>query len=96
MSIALIIATYAIGLIFNFQLSIFNFLIVFFCLAGTTLIREVRQVFLALDRSLEEGRKQVARIVGRDTKELSAQEVGTTDAGQLREGDDSRRRSAVH
>ena len=77
MSIALIIATYAIGLIFNFQLSIFNFLIVFFCLAGTTLIREVRQVFLALDRSLEEGRKQVARIVGRDTKELSAQEVRT-------------------
>ena len=55
----------------------FEALIVFFCLAGTTLIREVRQVFLALDRSLEEGRKQVARIVGRDTKELSAQEVRT-------------------
>jgi adenosylcobinamide-phosphate synthase len=46
-------------------------------LAGTTLIREVRQVFLALDRSLEDGRKQVARIVGRDTSELSAQEVRT-------------------
>ena len=55
----------------------FEALIVFFCLAGTTLIREVRQVFLALDRSLDEGRKQVARIVGRDTKELSAQEVRT-------------------
>ncbi len=53
----------------------FEALIVFFCLAGTTLIREVRAVFLALDRSLEEGRKQVARIVGRDTSELSAQEV---------------------
>ena len=52
-------------------------LIVFFCLAGTTLIREVRQVFLALDRSLDEGRQQVARIVGRDTSELSAQEVRT-------------------
>ena len=51
--------------------------IVFYCLAGTTLIREVRQVFLALDRSLEEGRRQVARIVGRDTSELSAQEVRT-------------------
>jgi len=37
----------------------------------------VRQVFLALDRSLEEGRAQVARIVGRDTSELSAQEVRT-------------------
>ncbi|MGX8694882.1 MAG: adenosylcobinamide-phosphate synthase CbiB [Prevotella sp.] len=52
-------------------------LIIFYCLAGTTLIREVRAVFLALDRSLEEGRQQVARIVGRDTSELSAQEVRT-------------------
>ena len=56
---------------------IFDTVIVFYCLAGTTLIREVRQVFLALDRSLEEGRTQVARIVGRDTSELSAQEVRT-------------------
>jgi adenosylcobinamide-phosphate synthase len=52
-------------------------ILVFYCLAGTTLIREVRAVFLALDRSLEEGRRQVARIVGRDTSELSAQEVRT-------------------
>ena len=77
MAIGLIAATYAVGLIINYQLSIINFLFVFFCLAGTTLIREVRAVFLALDRSLEEGRKQVARIVGRDTSELSAQEVRT-------------------
>ena len=56
---------------------LFDSLLVFCCLAGTTLIREVRQVFLALDRSLEDGRKQVARIVGRDTSELSAQEVRT-------------------
>jgi adenosylcobinamide-phosphate synthase len=55
----------------------FEALIVFFCLAGTTLIREVRAVFHALDRSLDEGRKQVARIVGRDTSELTAQEVRT-------------------
>ena len=52
-------------------------IIIFYCLAGTTLIREVRAVFLALDCSLEEGRRQVARIVGRDTSELSAQEVRT-------------------
>ena len=51
--------------------------IIFYCLAGTTLIREVREVFLALDRSLDEGRKQVARIVGRDTSQLTAQEVRT-------------------
>ena len=61
----------------NLFTCIFDALIIFYCLAGTTLIREVRAVFLALDRSLEEGRKQVARIVGRDTSELSAQEVRT-------------------
>lgn len=66
---------------FSFLIPHFSFLIsallIFFCLAGTTLIREVREVFLAVDRSLEEGRQQVARIVGRDTTELSAQEVRT-------------------
>ena len=50
-------------------------ILIFYCLAGTTLIREVREVFRAADRSLEEGRKQVARIVGRDTAALSDQEV---------------------
>ena len=58
-------------------LYLFDILAIFYCLAGTTLIREVRAVFLALDCSLEEGRQQVARIVGRDTSELSAQEVRT-------------------
>ena len=65
----------------SFLIPHFSFLIsallFFYCLAGTTLIREVREVFLAVDRSLDEGRKQVARIVGRDTSELSAQEVRT-------------------
>ena len=56
---------------------LFTSILIFFCLAGTTLIREVREVFRAVDRSLEEGRKQVARIVGRDTSELSAQEIRT-------------------
>lgn len=51
--------------------------VVFYCLAGSTLIREVREVFLVLDRSLEQGRRQVARIVGRDTSQLTAQEVRT-------------------
>jgi len=58
-------------------LILFDAVAIFYCLAGTTLIREVRAVFLALDRSLEEGRAQVARIVGRDTSQLSAQEVRT-------------------
>lgn len=52
-------------------------ILIFFCLAGTTLIKEVRAVFKAVDRSLEEGRRQVARIVGRDTANLTAQEVRT-------------------
>lgn len=50
---------------------------IFFCLAGHTLRKEVRMVFEAVDRSIDEGRAQVARIVGRDTNELSAQEVRT-------------------
>ena len=68
---------YACSLV-HFALSfVFSAIIIFYCLAGTTLIREVRAVFLALDRSLDEGRRQVARIVGRDTSQLSAQEVRT-------------------
>lgn len=61
----------------TYALYLFDAIAIFYCLAGTTLIREVRAVFLALDRSLDEGRRQVACIVGRDTSELSAQEVRT-------------------
>lgn len=50
---------------------------VFFCLAGKTLIREVKRVFEAVDRSTEEGRTQLSRIVGRDTSCLSDQEIRT-------------------
>lgn len=52
-------------------------LFIFFCLAGTTLIKEVKMTFEAADRSLEEGRRQVGRIVGRDTSGLSLQEIRT-------------------
>lgn len=52
-------------------------ILIFYCLAGTTLIREVRMVFKAVDDSLEKGRIQVGRIVGRDTACLSAHEVRT-------------------
>lgn len=52
-------------------------ILVFYCLAGTTLVREVRMVFEAADRSLDQGRRQVARIVGRDTASLSDHEVRT-------------------
>jgi adenosylcobinamide-phosphate synthase len=69
-----VLCSFAYGAAF---VTAFDALAIFYCLAGTTLIREVRQVFLAVDRSLDEGRAQVARIVGRDTSELSAQEVRT-------------------
>lgn len=51
--------------------------LVFYCLAGHTLRKEVRMVFEAVDRSTEDGRRQVARIVGRDTSELTPQEIRT-------------------
>ena len=54
-----------------------DLIFLFYSLAGTTLCREVRMVFDAVERSEEEGRKQVARIVGRDTSTLSAQEIRT-------------------
>ena len=57
--------------------TLFDAILIFYFLAGTTLIREVRQVFIALERSLDDGRQQVARIVGRDTSQLSEQEVRT-------------------
>ena len=44
------IASFSPGLLLALQI-----LTIFFCLAGTTLIREVRMVFEAVDRSLEEG-----------------------------------------
>lgn len=56
---------------------IFQSIIIYYCLAGTTLIREVRMVFEAADRSLDEGRRQVSRIVGRDTAALTDDEVRT-------------------
>ena len=58
-------------------LRIVESVLIFYCLAGTTLIREVREVFRAVDRSVEEGRERVARIVGRDTSELTPQEIRT-------------------
>lgn len=52
-------------------------IIVFYCLAGKTLVDEVKQVFKSVDISVEEGRKQIARIVGRDTSQLSPQQIRT-------------------
>ena len=50
---------------------------VFYCLAGTTLTKEVRMVFAACREGLDAARRQVARIVGRDTGSLDEQEIKT-------------------
>lgn len=83
--LSLFFASYFVGILFLepvlgseillFLLFTFEGLGIFYCLAGTTLIKEVRMVFDALDRSLADGRKQLSRIVGRDTSSLSHEEV---------------------
>ena len=83
-SVFLIVGTFAVTWLFLRILSSVWWLdiavqsiLVFYCLAGTTLIREVRMTFAAVDDSVESGRRQVGRIVGRDTSCLSAQEIRT-------------------
>ena len=85
LAVVLIFLTFAVtwGLLYGVQRAfglqerpiIIEAILIFYCLAGTTLCREVRMVFEAADHSLEAGRRQVARIVGRDTTQLSDQEV---------------------
>ncbi len=82
-----IIATmvyYAIYMLAAFSLCLSHILfvtistvLIFFCLAGHTLRKEVMLVFKATERSVEDGRRQVARIVGRDTDKLTIQECRT-------------------
>lgn len=83
-AVVLIVAVYALGVSILTALTPLQWVkvavesvLVYYCLAGTTLIREVKMVFLAVDRSLDEGRRQVGRIVGRDTASLSPQEIRT-------------------
>lgn len=83
-SLFLIIGVFVVtGIILRFVSSIWwldiavQSILVFYCLAGTTLIREVRMTFVAVDESLESGRRQVGIIVGRDTSELTSQEIRT-------------------
>ena len=78
-----IVLTACTFMLFTLILSLFDDVIcvvleavcIFYCLAGTTLVREVKSVFAAVDVSVEQGRAQVSRIVGRDTSALSAQEI---------------------
>lgn len=75
-AVSWLLLNYAFRLSYGLGLAL-SIIGVFFCLAGKTLSDEVRLVFEAMDESLEKGRTQVGRIVGRDTSELSAQEIRT-------------------
>lgn len=68
---------YFVGIIHPYLFGILTAIGVFYCLAGKTLAMEVKAVFEAVERSTEEGRRQVARIVGRDTSGLTPQEIRT-------------------
>jgi len=84
-TVVLVAATFAIThycLLLSEQISpvisfFLNSFIVFFCLSALTLRKEVTMVFEALHQSLYKGRKQVARIVGRDTKNLTTTQIKT-------------------
>lgn len=84
-SLLLIALTFGITYIFILFLNrihlylgtLISSIIVFYCLAGKTLITEVKNTFLAVNKSLEFGRIHVSRIVGRDTSQLNEQQIKT-------------------
>ncbi len=55
--------------------SIFSVLMLFYCLANKTLIEEGKAVFVELEKGIEEGRKRLSWIVGRDTSTLNEQQI---------------------
>lgn len=54
---------------------VFTAIFLFLGLANHTLLKEVWMVEKALGKGLDEGRKQVQRIVGRDTSQLNEQQI---------------------
>lgn len=83
-SIALISATYAFFFFLNEILSSLNLVVyitvnslfVWYGLANKSLITEGKQVFEVLkDDGIEAGRNQLSRIVGRDTSQLTPQQI---------------------
>ncbi|HEX2934394.1 MAG TPA: adenosylcobinamide-phosphate synthase CbiB [Bacteroidales bacterium] len=64
-------------LVNSYSTWILNSILVYFCLANKSLIDEGKAVFKALEQSLEAGRKRLTWIVGRDTSNLTANQVRT-------------------
>ena len=59
-----------------FAYIIFSTVILFYCIANKTLVDEGKAVFNALhEKGLDEGRKRLSWIVGRDTSQLSTQQI---------------------
>jgi len=55
---------------------VFSVLMLFYCLANKTLVKEGKAVFNVLQKEgLEAGRKRLSWIVGRDTSELNEQQI---------------------
>lgn len=54
---------------------IFNIVFVYWGIANQNLIKEGKNVFKALEVSLDNGRKQLSRIVGRETGNLNEQQI---------------------
>lgn len=64
------------AIVHTWQLIIFNSFLVWYGLANKTLIKEGREVFNVLEMNgVELGRKQLSRIVGRDTSQLSSNQI---------------------
>lgn len=56
---------------------IINTIFLFYALANKSLIQEGKAVFTALEKGLEQGRKRLSWIVGRDTSQLNEQQIKT-------------------
>lgn len=64
---------------------IVNIYLIYSCIAARCLHDEAMKVYKALDKSLEEGRKRLSYIVGRDTENLSSEEVIRADVETVAE-----------
>jgi adenosylcobinamide-phosphate synthase len=79
--IVLVFLAGSVSIHFTYQINktlgcVLESILIFYCIAGTTLIKEGKAVFNVLEKEgVESGRKQVSRIVGRDTASMNEQQI---------------------
>lgn len=73
--IAIYYLQHLLSLVNYYSMWVLDSILVYFCLANKSLIDEGRAVFKALSQSLEAGRKRLTWIVGRDTSNLTENQV---------------------